>query len=420
MGEAFLHHRGNKESVIQFNNVIPVMKGDFATLQTAVHSGAPMVRGTRIGYAGGMDASNKGVIIVNIWDDTGTRKGAASLSVGRGLAGVAPIADDLDVLGGGWTGSACSAVVETINLKQGSTRTLTSLNSARHWLVAVSYWGMVSFIGGKETDNNGTGMHEYYRRDLTHGSLSSAAYYSVPAYCLAASAVGYNLFIATGGLNTNTGTYSPVVNSFDYNFTRTDWPNLDEGRMRLAAATIGTDDDIKWVLVAGGCKGGVNYSDVVDVYTKQGIKRSSIHLPVPISRLEGVSGKHFAVFTGGEVAISSVASKCNNKAYIIDQSLNITTVPMQNSKACHGLVKLTGDDGVKYVSMGGYTENWGGCQSGVEYLKIAEELIILPETKYKLGDMTSEATATNYVHYPITKPITGYMKIPNKLNLLPN
>ena len=70
--------------------------------------------------------------------------------------------------------------------------------------------------------------------------------------------------------------------------------------------------------------------------------------------------------------------------------------------------------------MGGYTENWGGCQSGVEYLKIAEELIILPETKYKLGDMTSEATATNYVHYPITKPITGYMKIPNKLNLLPN
>ena len=240
MGEAFLHHRGNKESVIQFNNVIPVMKGDFATLQKAVHSGAPMVRGTRIGYAGGMDESNKGVTIVNIWDDTGTRKSAASLSVGRGLAGVAPIADDLDVLGGGWTGSACSAVVETINLKQGSTRTLTSLNSARHWLVAVSYWGMVSFIGGKLPDNNGTGMHEYYRRDLTHGSLSSAAYYSVPAYCLAASAVGYNLFIVVGGLNTNTGTYSPVVNSFDYNFTRTDWPNLDEGRMRFRRPTTST------------------------------------------------------------------------------------------------------------------------------------------------------------------------------------
>lgn len=351
------------------------------------------------------------------------------------------------VFGGGQTSSNTSNTINTvfaIDVNSFLLR-LPDMYTPRRFLAAATVKDMSAsraaalFAGGADANGNNLSTIEVYYQDFTHdeGTLSLP----IAAHALAGVTFGdYAIF--AGGQGTDTKPVSAAA--FSANWTRTILSDLSSPGSAISAAC-----NSNYAIFAGGyLDSGISSS--VTAYDSTLVKATS---PSPLSSgrvwmASGTAGD-YALFVGGETSgpVASVA-----EAY--DKNLNkvsganfpwgirgaaatslgsylLITGGMANvnysdisryydsNLVIHetgALFHLTKDGSA--ASAGEYAYFYGGHQNNsywgeIDVYHLPNKVTVYPGTRYKLGSMANEVTASSMQTITTEAPISGYIKIKN-------
>lgn len=317
---------------------------------------------------------------------------------------------------------------------------LGTLRVARNLLAAATADDSALFVGGRDVNGNASDAVDPYNSILVRESTLRVVY--APVYYLMGVSCGKYAIFAGGYDGTNR--FSNVI-AFSNIFGHTDLSNLSD-----AVATAGAARNSNYAIIAGGY--GVN--GVVDTVNAYGTDLTKATNPAPLSVAReliasGTAGD-YALFVGGKISGSNVS----NVAEAYDK--NLTKLSVQNyewglreaATASLGpyLVIFGGMGGSNYyrrvdyydsnlvrhnapnltnlaaygaaASSGEYAYFFGGhfgstYRNTVDVYQLPNKVTVYPGTKYKLGSMQNEVTASSMQTINTESPISGYIKIKN-------
>lgn len=351
------------------------------------------------------------------------------------------------VFAGGQTSSNTSNTINTvfaIDVNSFLLR-LPDMYTPRRFLAAATVKDMSAsraaalFAGGLDANSNNLSTIEVYYQDFTHdeGTLSLPN----ASHALAGVTFGdYAIFAGGQGI----GTKPVSAAAFSANWTRTILSDLSSPGSAISAAC-----NSNYAIFAGGyLDSGISSS--VTAYDSTLVKATS---PSPLSSgrvwmASGTAGD-YALFVGGETSghVASVA-----EAY--DKNLNKVTAPnytwtvraaattslgsyllimggMGNSNY-YNIVRYYDSNLVLHetgplfhlskdgaaASAGEYAYFYGGHKGNsywgeVDVYHLPNKVTVYPGTRYKLGSMANEVTASSMQTITTEAPISGYIKIKN-------
>ena len=398
MGEAFITRRGGSGGTINFNNTFLYQKGTAPSLPMAKQGTVVISSKYGILAAGGYTRNNNYDYSVRYYDKNMEVKILETLTYPRKYS-TGALAGDVAVISCGYSSSA-GAKTEGYNMRTGTKVFEGVITYARYFAAGASAGEKALFIGG--TDSTG---RMFARVDaVTRTGELSTANLSQARHRIAAGTLNGKAFAAGGE---NGGVYYDNVDMITEDLTITEAQPLSTPRTQVGVVVMPG----KFIFFFGGREATtdrVNLSNKIDVYNFDGERVKTITLPTPTTLMFGLSFDNFVVLAGGETPVGLWGSTPTNQAYVIDESLTIiATITLDAAK--YGCSTGTIDE--KGVIFGGSLDS-ADC-ADVEVIEVAKELLLLPGMKYKLGDMANEQTVASSTIYPITKALTGYIKVPN-------
>lgn len=355
------------------------------------------------------------------------------------------------VFGGGKTGSSNSATINTVIAinGDGSWVRLPNMHTSRYYLAAATAQSVnqsaegdaALFAGGRDYQGNNLDTIEVYYQNFMHDedtlTLPNAA------YALTGVTFGdYALF--AGGTNGSTRFASAVAFSADW--TRTILSDLD-----AAGDNIGGACNSNYAIFAGGWNSS-GFVSSATAYDSTLTKVTPLPPSLSVARNNIAAGTagDYALFVGGETGSNSAT----NVAEAYDKNLNKVTAPnytwtvraaattslgsyllimggMGNSNY-YNIVRYYDSNLVLHetgplfhlskdgaaASAGEYAYFYGGHQGNsywgeFDVYHLPNKVTVYPGTRYKLGSMANEVTASSMQTITTEAPISGYIKIKN-------
>jgi len=395
MGQAFIVRRGSSGATINFNNTSLVSWLTIPPTSAGVKNGASVSTSTKAVNAGGENSSGLSGSVFGI-DKNLTKTSFENLTslkknhVGLEMNGLAAFA-------GGRNNGANFMTVDGFNPKTGEKVALTGIYYARGNMAAASNGKDSAFFGGDTREGGVFRTVDWYTHDYTHTHFDL----DYPVSNAAAGSIAGKIFLA-GGWYSKGPTYYNYVRIFNPDGTMSTGTNLSVPRKNLICVTIG---DRRILFVGGEDANGILRNEI-DVYGSDGSRNTVKYLQKGITGMVGMSFEDCAILLCGRT-ISGVSSK----AYIIDDNLTITEIDL-------GTVRTN----ATAAKVGDYGLLFDGCSNAalssfvnsIQALHVPKAITIPPGATYKLGSMTTEATATTFTTCPLTTPkLTGYIKISN-------
>lgn len=322
---------------------------------------------------------------------------------------------------------------------------LPDMHSTREYLAAATVKDMsvsrnaALFAGGRDVNGNNLSTIDVYYQDFTHdeGTLSLPN----AVHALAGVTFGdYAIFAGGQGIDTK-----PVsAAAFSANWTRTILSDLSSPGSTISAAC-----NSNYAIFAGGhLDSGMSSS--VTAYDSTLVKATS---PSPLSSgrawiTSGTAGD-YAMFVGGEVpgGVTNVAEAYDKNLTKVSAS-NYTWVVRYAAATSLGsyLLIMGGMGNANYyniaryydqnlvlhetgalarlsingvaASAGEYAYFYGGRQGNnywweLDGYRLPNKVTVYPGTRYKLGSMANEVTASSMQTITTEAPILGYIKIKN-------
>ena len=395
MGNAFITRRGSSGATMNFNNTSLASQFTISPTSAGVKNGASVSTSTKAVNAGGENNSgllggvfgiDKNFTKTSFSDLTSLKKNHVGLEM-NGLAAFA----------GGRNNGADFMTVDGFNPETGEKVALPEIYYARGNMAAASNGKDSAFFGG-DTRGGGTFRTvDWYTHNFTYTHFDL----DYPVSNAAAGEIAGKIFLA-GGWYANGPTYYNNVRIFNPDGMASTGTNLSMPRKNLTCVTIGDSR----ILFAGGEDANGILRNEVDVYGSNGSRNKVKYLPKGLTGMVGMSFEDCAVLLGGRT-IRGVSSK----AYIIDDALTITEIDL-------GTVRTN----ATAATVGDYGFLFDGCSNAalssfvnsIQVLHVPKAITIPPGAKYKLGSMSTQATATTFTTYPLTTPkLSGYIKISN-------
>lgn len=361
--------------------------------------------------------------------------------------GAAATLGDYAVFAGGKTGSdanAANSTVLAINT-DGLLLRLPEMHASRAQLAAAVVKDMVSslgdailFAGG--LDHTGTALNtvDVYYKNFMHdeGTLNLP---STAALLTGVSFGDYAIF--AGGYYSNTRIANAVA--FSANWTRTILSDLN-----AAGDVVGGARNSNYAVFAGGWAS--TYTSAVTAYDSTLTKATPSSLSVARNWMASGTVGDYALFVGGEVG----ANSASNVAEAYDKNLNKLSaanytwgVRKASAASLGSYLFVAGGMGnanyyniARYydsnlvlhetgplsrlsingvaASAGEYAYYYGGYQGNsywweLDVYHLPNKVTVYPGTKYKLGSMANEVTASSMQTITTEAPISGYIKIKN-------
>lgn len=351
------------------------------------------------------------------------------------------------VFGGGKIGTSPSNAINTVIAinGDGSLVRLPNMHTSRSYLAAATAKDMSGgraaalFAGGVDVNNNNLSTIEVYYQDLTHdeGTLSLP----IAAHALAGVTFGdYAIF--AGGQGTDTKPVSAAA--FSANWTRTILSDLSSPGSTISAAC-----NSNYAIFAGGYLDS-GMSSSVTAYDSTLVKATSPS-PLSVGRAwitAGTAGD-YAMFVGGEVpsGVTDVAEAYDKNLTKVSASNYTWVVRHAAATSLGSYLLIMGGMGnanyyniVRYydsnlvlhgtsalfhlsidgaaASAGEYAYFYGGHQGNsywgeFDVYHLPNKVTVYPGTRYKLGSMANEVTASSMQTITTEAPISGYIKIKN-------
>ena len=394
MGEAFITRRGGSGGTINFNNTFLYQKGTAPSLPMAKQGTVVIPSKYGILAAGGFTRSNNYDYSVRYYNKNMEVKILETLTYPRKYSAGA-LAGDVAVISCGYSSSA-GAKTEGYNMRTGTKVFEGVITYARYFAAGASAGEKALFIGG--CDSTG---RIFARVDaVTSTGELSTANLSQSRSRIGAGTLDGKAFAAGGESG---GVYYDNVDMITDDLNITAAQPLSSPRSQVGVAVMPG----KFIFFFGG-RDSNGFSNKIDIYNFDGERVKTIQFSTPTTLMFGLSFDNFVVLAGGDIKTSTGGSTATNKAYVIDESLTIiATITLDVAK--YGCSTGTIDE--KGVIFGGATDS-SDC-ADVEVIEVAKQLLLLPGMKYKLGDMANEQTVASSTIYPITKALTGYIKVPN-------
>ena len=395
MGQAFIVRRGSSGATINFNNTSLVSWLTIPPTSAGVKNGASVSTSTKAVNAGGENSSGPSGSVFGI-DKNLTKTSFENLTslkknhVGLEMNGLAAFA-------GGRNNGTDFMTVDGFNPETGEKVALPEMYYARGNMAAASNGKDSAFFGG---DTRGGGVYrtvDWYTHDYTHTHFDL----DYPVSNAAAGSIAGKIFLA-GGWYSKGPTYYNYVRIFNPDGTMSTGTNLSAPRKNMACGTIGN----RYILFACGEDANGVIRNEIDVYTSDGTRVQVLRIPQGITNMVALSFEDCVIFCCGRKANGPTSL-----AYIIDNTLAITTIDLGTVRTNATAAKV-GDygllfDGCRNAALSSFVNS-------IQALHVPKAITIPPGATYKLGTMTTEATATTFTTCPLTTPkLTGYIKISN-------
>ena len=351
------------------------------------------------------------------------------------------------VFAGGQTSSNTSHIINTVLAidVNGFLLRLPNMYTPRKYLAAATVKDMSAsraaalFAGGVDANGNNLSTIDVYYQDFTHdeGTLSLPN----AAHALAGVTFGdYAIFAGGQGIDTK-----PVsAAAFSANWTRTILSDLSSPGSAISAAC-----NSNYAIFAGGNLDSGKSSSVT-AYDSTLVKATS---PSPLLSgkawmASGAAGD-YALFVGGEISggVTNVAEAYDKNLNKITASNYTWVVRAAATTSLGSYLLIMGGMGnsnyyniVRYydsnlvlhetgplyhlskdgaaASAGEYAYFYGGHQGNnywgeVDVYHLPNKVTVYPGTRYKLGSMANEVTASSMQTITTEAPISGYIKIKN-------
>lgn len=310
-------------------------------------------------------------------------------SVGRDYLAAAHF-DNYAVFAGGRNSSGASVNnVDAYSINFFRSTNVT-LNDAAHALAGVSFGNYAIFAGGQGTDSKLTSVTAFrdYLDKTNLSDLNSAV--SVPA-----GARNSNYAIIAGGY-TDSGTSSSVT-AYDSNLAKTTPSDLSIARFSIAAGTAGD-----YALFVGGeTSDGV--TNVAEAYDKNLTKLSAQNYEWGLRKAAATSLGSYLVIFGGMGGANNY-----RRVDYYDSNLVRHNAPNLTRLAINGTAASSSE--YAYFFGGNYGSSYSEV---IEVYNLPNKVTVYPGTKYKLGSMQNEVTASSMQTINTEAPISGYIKIKN-------
>jgi hypothetical protein len=338
------------------------------------------------GPSGSVFAIDKNLTKTSFENLTSLKKNHAGLEM-NGLAAFA----------GGRNNGTDFMTVDGFNPETGEKVALPEIYYARGNMAAASNGKDSAFFGG---DTRGGGVYrtvDWYTHNFTHTHFDL----DYPVSNAAAGSIAGKIFLA-GGWYSKGPTYYNYVRIFNPDGTMSTGTNLSVPRKNMACGTIGN----RYILFACGEDANGVIRNEIDVYTSDGTRVQVLRIPQGITNMVALSFEDCVIFCCGRKANGPTSL-----AYIIDNTLAITTIDLGTVRTNATAAKV-GDYGLLFD--GCSNASLSSFVNSIQALHVPKAITIPPGATYKLGTMTTEATATTFTTCPLTTPkLTGYIKISN-------
>lgn len=266
-----------------------------------------------------------------------------------------------------------------------------SLPIAAHALAGVTFGDYAIFAGGQGTDTKPVSAAAF-SANWTRTILSDL---SSPGSAISAACNSNYAIFAGGYLDSG---ISSSVTAYDSTLVKATSPSpLSSGRVWMASGTAGD-----YALFVGGETSGP-VASVAEAYDKNLNKVSAANFPWGIRAAAATSLGSYLLITGGmaNVNYSDIARYYDSNLVIHETG---------------ALFHLTKDGSA--ASAGEYAYFYGGHQNNsywgeIDVYHLPNKVTVYPGTRYKLGSMANEVTASSMQTITTEAPISGYIKIKN-------
>lgn len=358
---------------------------------------------------------------------------------------------DYAVFGGGKTGSSDSGTINTVIAinGDGSWVRLPNMHTSRYYLAAATAQSVnqsaegdaALFAGGRDYQGNNLDTIEVYYQNFMHDESTLRLPNAVHA--LAGASFGQYAIFA-GGQGNNTKPVSAAAFSADW--TRTILSDLSSPGSLISAAC-----NSNYAIFAGGYSDS-GISSSVTAYDSTLAKATSPSPPsLSSGRVAIPSGTagDYALFVGGEISggVTNVAEAYDKNLNKVTASNYTWVVRAAATTSLGSYLLIMGGMGnsnyyniVRYydsnlvlhetgplfhlskdgaaASAGEYAYFYGGHQGNsywgeFDVYHLPNKVTVYPGTKYKLGSMANEVTASSMQTITTEAPISGYIKIKN-------
>lgn len=254
--------------------------------------------------------------------------------------------------------------------------------------------------GGDGIGDNQTAEVNIY--NITTGNWSSANL-SLARQGLAAATLGNKVFFAGGGYLNSSANWvnSDVVDIYDNSTNTWSTSKLSEGRMDLAAISIGNK-----IYFAGG-RSGMTVSKTIDIYDATTNTWSTSALSEPRAHMASIGVNNKIFWAGGLNSFSSTSPSSSDNVEIRDITTGVSS--FNCIEARHGFTAVQKDDNIIFFT-GQYTNSLSGTRfeiyntttntwsTGVLDQKILNSAIIsVNNTIYVAGGSSSPGEINNEV-----------------------
>ena len=263
--------------------------------------------------------------------------------------------------------------------------TNVTLNDAAHALAGVSFGNYAIFAGGQGTDSKLTSVTAFrdYLDKTNLSDLNSAV--SLPA-----GARNSNYAIIAGGY-TDSGRSSSVT-AYDSNLAKTTPSDLSIARSCISAGTAGD-----YALFVGGETSDATAVTTSEAYDKNLVKVTAQDYTWGVRGAAATSlGSYLVVFGGGW------GSRNYNIVRYYDSNLVLHYAPALTNYAINGTAASSSE--YAYFFGGNHGRSYSEV---IEVYNLPNKVTVYPGTKYKLGSMQNEVTASSMQTINTEAPISG-------------
>ncbi len=290
---------------------------------------------------------------------------------------------------GGWDGTNTNLNTVEVYYKDFTHDEGTlSLPNAAHGLAGVTFGDYAVFAGGEGNTflASAVAFSANWTRTILADLNSSAN--------LLSGATNSNYAIFAGGFN---GSYVSSATAYDSNLTKATPSSLSSGRAWIASGTAGD-----YALFVGGEASG-SVASVAEAYDKNLNKLSATNYTWNVRHAAATSLGSYLLIMGG-----MGNSDYYNIARYYDSNLVLHDTGALYHLSSDGVAATAGEYAYFY---GGHQGNsyWGE----IDVYHLPNKVTVYPGTRYKLGSMANEVTASSMQTITTEAPISGYIKIKN-------
>lgn len=264
------------------------------------------------------------------------------------------------------------------------------LPSAAAGLTGVSFGDYAIFAGGFYSDTriaNAVAFSANWTRTIL-SDLNAAG-------DIVGGARNSNYAVFAGGW---ASTFTSAVTAYDSTLTKATPSSLSVARNWMASGTVGD-----YALFVGGETGTNSASNVAEAYDKNLNKLSAANYTWTVRKASAASLGSYLFVAGGMGAANHY-----NIARYYDSNLVLHETGALFHLSINGSAASAGEYAYFY---GGHKGNsyWGE----VDVYHLPNKVTVYPGTRYKLGSMANEVTASSMQTITTEAPISGYIKIKN-------